>query len=222
MAKKKEKQKLDFESLMQLDIHTLTKVYIENHDYIESTLYEDEVKALNYTIFINLSYENDLSIFEDIEAIELKIQSMHEAFHKNLSNSIAEFIDDTGNSPPIHYMANSLKVDARLIQLHLDNFEESKYLKSGEQFEKIAVDKLKKRILRRALNGDLQAAKLYLTHIEKSEPPQPQATPQTVNNFIQINNILINQNTIQSLPESKQKAIEEIILTDNLEILPAQ
>lgn len=213
----KKNKDLDFNSLIALPVDELAKTFLKNAETWYNTMDKDELNAIHYKIFINDVYDKQmLEGFKEIESLNDKTRSIFEVFHKKMANKIAKFIEDSGHTPPVHYIAEKLMIAPSLVQKHLDNYQTIDYMDSSKQIERIAADQLKNRVLRKALEGDLKAAKLYLTHIDKDQQTQPQAATMTVNNFIQVNNIFINQDTIHSLPEAKQKAIEEIILAENL------
>ena len=64
-----------------------------------------------------------------------------------------------------------------------------------------------------AINGDTRAAKLYLTTMGCMNNVQPPASTmiQNQNNFIQINNTILSQETIKNLSADQLQNIESII-----------
>lgn len=63
-----------------------------------------------------------------------------------------------------------------------------------------------------AMDGDMTAAKLFLTVTGAIEQtPRTQTVHNTQNNFIQLNGNILSQNTIEQLPEAQQVKVWELI-----------
>ncbi|MBK7965968.1 MAG: hypothetical protein IPK10_12255 [Bacteroidetes bacterium] len=86
------------------------------------------------------------------------------------------------------------------------------YLVQLERY-RFLTGKVLARVFYFAVNGDLGAAKLYLTAMGCLNNVQPSASTsiQNQNNFIQINNTILSQETIKNLSPEQLQNIESII-----------
>jgi hypothetical protein len=57
----------------------------------------------------------------------------------------------------------------------------------------------------------MKAAKMYFDILEKMQGPNPPAIYGTQNNYLQINNTIIKQETIRQLSPEQLKQIEEMV-----------
>lgn len=141
------------------------------------------------------------------------------ANHGNIMNFIARCLDERGYMPTIMQIAEETKLSRVTVTKHLKYFERDEYLSVHRQKWKLATErvllKLSQYVFSKYTNYSeaTRAAAVYLKFADKFlHPVTPKAEEATTNNFIQINNVYINQNTIQALPEEKRRLIETIIL----------
>jgi hypothetical protein len=81
----------------------------------------------------------------------------------------------------------------------------------NEQF-KFMTDKVLAKVFHYAVNGDMAAAKLYLNSMGANERNNKGNTLiQNQNNYIQINGLVLNQETIKQLKPQQLLLIENIL-----------
>jgi len=100
-------------------------------------------------------------------------------------------------------------------QKHLREFDTSDLYKEEMKAHEFSSNMLLGKTLGLAANGDFKAMKFYITVMERRQQNKESLT---TNNFVQINNIYVSEDTIKSLPEAKRDAIEDIILSENLKL----
>jgi len=129
--------------------------------------------------------------------------------HSKIAIIIERYVKETGKMPTAADIATGTKLSRQTVHKHLKAFSSSPNLSDQTNGMGIMLPRVMGSILRQALNGDLKAAKIYVDAATKQT-----GTPATVinqNNYIQINNTIINQQLIEQLSPDQLKRIELII-----------
>jgi len=109
-------------------------------------------------------------------------------------------------------IANATKLSRPTVRKHLTAINTSPHTIDQNNSIALMVPRVMGSVLKQALRGDLKAAKIYMDAATKRKE-----TPATVinqNNYLQINNIIINQHVIEQLKPEQLKKIE-LIITGN-------
>ena len=110
-------------------------------------------------------------------------------------------------------LAIKTELSRQTIYKHLSDFESHPlYLEQIEEF-KLMKGKVLARVFQYAVNGDVSAAKLYFKVMGTFESKHPvQSTIiQNQNNYIQINQTIVNQEVLECLDSEQLNRIETII-----------
>ena len=101
------------------------------------------------------------------------------------------------------------------IHKHLKDYaSHPQYMEQVEQF-RFMTSKVLAKVFRFAVNGDIQAAKLYFTMVGSMNngAAQNNTLIQNQNNYIQINGTVLSQESIKSLNPEQLNTIETILKT---------
>lgn len=100
-------------------------------------------------------------------------------------------------------LSQKLGLSRTTIHKHLDNIPENHFYTEEIESFKVLVPKMLMMLYKHGANGNISASKLFLKMMGMKDENHTQ------NNFIQINNTTITENTFQRLPPDKQKLIED-------------
>jgi hypothetical protein len=135
-----------------------------------------------------------------------------EGCHGKITNAIIAYLCEYGTMPSQSYIAEATGLSRKTVHKHMDTFSASTARKSMTNSFGMMKDVVLAQILKAAIHGDLKAAKLYMeaskTLSGQEDKPQKGAKQ---NNYLQINNTIINQQIIQQLKPEQLHRIEEII-----------
>ena len=148
----------------------------------------------------------------DIKLKDLK-NKRWTANHVKIKYAIDACIRESCSMPSAFEISRRVGLSRQTVSKHLKEFDTNDLYFEEMKAYKFASNMLLERIFSMASRGDLKAMKFFISIMEQR---QKEKQASMVNNFIQVNNIFINENSIKSLPENKRKAIEEIILSENL------
>ena len=136
--------------------------------------------------------------------------------HMKIKQTIDHFVRENFCLPSTYEIARRLGLSRQTVSKHLREFDTKELYKEEMKAYEFSSNMLLERVLSMAVNGDLKAIKFYISVMERRR--QEKQTSST-NNFIQINNIYVNEKTIKALAEDKRNTIEKIILSENLRVL---
>lgn len=162
-------------------------------------------------------------LYTDDEKPDVNRRQVWTANHGNIMRAIIKSLDENGFMPSVVQIAEETNLSRVTVTRHLKYFERDDYLSLHRQKWKMATErvllKLSQYVFSRYTNAaeSTRAAAVYLKFADKFlHPVEPKPDTGATNNFIQIENVYINQTTIQSLPEEKRRLIESIILNSQI------
>ncbi len=134
--------------------------------------------------------------------------------HNEITNAITSFIQDYGRMPSKNEIASNTNLSRQTIHKHFKEYlNHPLYVGQVEQF-RFMTSKLLAKVFQFALKGDTAAAKLYLTAIGSINGQHANNTLiQNQNNYIQINGMVLSQETIKLLTAEQLNIIESILKT---------
>jgi len=191
---------------------------IEKVDYQDFS--ESELVTFKSLISENLNNlkgdERDIFIdrIDNVLNIETKNQ-LWEINHLKITQSISSHINDYGAMPTIRDLIELTGLSRQSIHKHLKEYEKQPiFVDHLEQF-RFMNTKLLAKVFQLANKGDIGACKLYfnLMGCLGNGIQSKGTTIQNQNNYIQINGIVINQETIQNLNVEQLATIETILKT---------
>ncbi len=194
-----------------LSLERITPVDIEQLDEIEnSLLMETLTKNFN-----NLKGIERDKYYDKIELItgDTTKNQLWESNHIKITNAISNFIQQYERMPAKTEIAEKTELSRQTIHKHLKEYiNHPQYLGQIEQF-KFLTSKVLARVFHFAVNGDIQAAKLYFNlmgFINNGQTPN-NTLIQNQNNYIQINGTVLSQETIKQLTTEQLNVIESIL-----------
>lgn len=165
--------------------------------------------------------------YEKIEAIMIDDtkNQIWESNHLNIMWAISNLIKENNRMPTKAEIASKTELSRQTVHKHLKDYKNSPYhAEYLEQFQ-IMQFKLMTAILQYGMSGDMKAAKLYLEHIgalkntssANSQHNVNNTLIQNQNNMIQINGMVLSQETVKNLTPGQLKTIEGILRTIEIE-----
>lgn len=132
--------------------------------------------------------------------------------HSQITRSISVFIQENGRMPSTSELAEKTGLSRQTIHKHLKEYKTHHlYLGQVEQFQ-FMTSKVMARVFDFAVNGDVGAAKLYLSAMGcLNGQAQAGTFIQNQNNFIQINGTVLSQETVKQLSPEQLSSIENIL-----------
>ncbi len=130
--------------------------------------------------------------------------------HSKIVIIIERHVKETGKLPTTADIAYDTKLSRTCVKRHLAAYNSSPNLSDQTKGMGMMLPSVMGGVLRQALHGDLKAAKIYMDAATK-QTGAPPATVINQNNYIQINNTIINQQLIEQLKPEQLKKIELII-----------
>ncbi|WP_299756736.1 winged helix-turn-helix domain-containing protein [uncultured Pontibacter sp.] len=198
------------DKLLALDSITYDDLEILTKD--ERSAFEERVTEE----FNSLTDRNRDKFFKKIEPIMSKDSKSHnwESNHNQITYAISTLMQDYGRMPSKTEIATKTGLSRQTVHKHLKEYATHPiYLEQLEQF-RFMTDKVLARVFKYAVNGDVSAAKLFLTMMTPATPKQNGNTLiQTQNNYIQINGTVLSQEALQQLSPEQLNDLEEILKT---------
>lgn len=147
-----------------------------------------------------------------------------EGNHNSITYAISTLMQEFGRMPSKNEIADRSGLSRQTIYKHLNEYaNHPQYVQQIEQF-RFMTSKVLAKVFQFAVNGDMSAAKLYF-NVTGNMPGQYSNTTliQNQNNYIQLNGMVLNQQTIKRLNPDQLSTIETILKTaltqsTNLEI----
>jgi hypothetical protein len=140
--------------------------------------------------------------------------------HSKIAIIIERYVKETGKMPTTADIASAAKLTRTTVKKHLAAYTTSPNLSDQNNGIGMMLPRVMGGVLRQALHGDLKAAKIYMDAATK-QTGAPAATVINQNNYIQINNTIINQQLIEQLKPEQLKKIELIINGKDEDISPS-
>ncbi|UWX60380.1 hypothetical protein N0B40_18515 [Chryseobacterium oranimense] len=167
--------------------------------------------------------ERDI-FYKKIEAImvdDTKNQ-MWEQNHINIMWAITSHIKENGRMPTKTEIASKTELSRQTVHKHLTDYKNSAYYSEFQEQFHIMQSKVMTTVFQHAINGDMRAAKLYLECIgafknnsstNSNNDINNKTLIQNQNNYIQINGMVLSQETVKNLNPDQLKTIEGILKT---------
>lgn len=167
--------------------------------------------------------ERDI-FYKKIEAImvdDTKNQ-MWEQNHINIMWAITSHIKENGRMPTKTEIASKTELSRQTVHKHLTDYKNSAYYSEFQEQFHIMQSKVMTTVFQHAINGDMRAAKLYLECIgafknnsstNSNNDINNKTLIQNQNNYIQINGMVLSQETVKNLNPDQLNTIERILKT---------
>jgi hypothetical protein len=181
------------------------------------TLSEQERYEFNETLskkFYQLSGTERDAFLRKIDPVT-NDQTRNQLWEYNQSQitwAISDLMQEYGRMPSQTELAEKTGLSRQTINKHLKGYSSHQlFIEQQEQFNFMAAKVLTK-VFSYAVKGDMRAAKLYL-NATGAVGNSNKTLIQNQNNYIQINNTVLSQETIKQLNPEQLNAIEEILKT---------
>jgi hypothetical protein len=132
--------------------------------------------------------------------------------HNRITGIVSNLMQELGRMPTVTEISSKSELSRQTIHKHFKEYAtNAHYLEQVEQF-KFMSSKVLAKVFKLAVNGDMRAAKLYLSTMGMNNEPAPKNTLiQNQNNYIQINGTVLSQEAIQRLSDEQLNTIEAIL-----------
>lgn len=132
--------------------------------------------------------------------------------HNQITFAISTLMQEYGRMPTKTEIADKTELSRQTVHKHLKDFiSHPLYFEQVEQF-KFMTSKVLARVFHFAVNGDMQAAKLYFSVMGNLNTGHTSnKLIQTQNNYIQINGTVLSQEAIKQLNPEQLNTIESIL-----------
>lgn len=210
MSKKNLQKFTDFDTMFS---ELLNKEKVKQSDI--------EVFKMNFAERLNTELANRLNTVkgEDFDELVFKLDEVMptsvknqiwERNHNTITATISNLMQEYGRMPTASEIAKESGISRQTITKHLREYgNNTLYLEKKEQF-RFMTDKVLAKVFQFAVNGDIGAAKLYFNVMGCLNAGSGKTIQN--NNFIQINNTILKQETIEQLEPEQIKEIEAIVL----------
>lgn len=163
-------------------------------------------------------FDRLLKKIELITAIEFKNQ-IWENNHQLITCAIANLMNEYGRMPTQREIVDKTDLSRQTIHNHLKEYANHALYKAEVEQFRFMASKVLAKMFHFAVNGDTGAAKIYLKAVGLLNEANPNTTIQNQNNFVQINGMVIKQETLMQLSPEQINTIENI-LKESSEISP--
>lgn len=191
----------NLKQITENDLSILTKAE-------ETQLFEKITTALNEAKGV----ERD-NIIEKIDLIAGKEyrSQIWEYNHSTITSAIATLMQELGRMPAQREIATKSGLSRQTISKHINEYtKHNLYLSEVENFRFMASKVLAK-MFQFAVNGDTGAAKIFLKAVGAMNETGTNSTLiKTQNNFVQINGMVIKQETLMQLSPEQIYVIESV------------
>lgn len=146
---------------------------------------------------------------EDIVAEDTKSEYW-ECNHNKIIRAISILMQENARMPSKIELSIKTGLSRQTIHKHHEEYSTHPlYLDQVEQF-RFMKEKILATVFRLAVNGDVKAARHFLDFTKY--PDSSEKSNQTINNYIQINQVKITQESIAKLTPAQLIQIEDILL----------
>ena len=211
-----------FQEVMAMKAIDILKYFREHHEAMYEEYSVEEMNAIQCRM-IDFMYDEKQPLKQIPEANKANRRSVWIANHTSIIHAIHTYIKSHGAIPPVPQISKETKLSRVTVTKHLKYFEKDEFLNFHRQKWKLATENLMKQLYASAFKEydasvRLKAANLYLKYADKILYPASNRNENEgsqTNNFIQINNTYVTQETIKALPEDKRQTIETLIMEAN-------
>jgi DNA-binding transcriptional regulator YhcF (GntR family) len=144
-----------------------------------------------------------------IAAPETK-NSIWEYNHNRVTAVISKLMQEYGRMPSKTEIAAETGLSRQTVHKHLNEYENNPLHQEQQKQFRFMANKVLAKVFSFAINGDTAAAKLYLQAVGSLNNDRAPGTI-TQNNFIQINSITLNQDTLKRISPERLNEIEQIL-----------
>ena len=213
MSAKKSLQKLTETEVKINNIHSLKQITYSDLDTLSDAERELFIAKTNKK-FNELKGDERDKLLKKLEPIttELVKNQLWERNHVEITCAISVLMQEYGRMPTVNEIATKTELSRQTIHKHLKEYATNPhYLEQVEQF-KFMSSKVLAKVFKYAVNGDMRAAKLYLSAMGMYNEPAPKNTLiQNQNNYIQINGTVLSQDNLKQLNPEQLNTIEAIL-----------
>lgn len=154
--------------------------------------------------------------FEDVLLKGTKNQ-LWEFNHHTIMWAISTLTKENCNFPPINLIAAKTGLSRTTIYKHIGSFKEHPSYKGQKESVEFMADKILWQMYSLANDGDVKAARLFLEVAGKLGKSGGLQNVKNQNNYIQVNNTILNQQILQQLSPEQLNNIESILKTVTIE-----
>jgi len=131
--------------------------------------------------------------------------------HSRIAAAIAAYVSEYGSLPSKSKIAEATGLSRETVYKHVKNFAENPGEQNTLNTLSVMTEHVLANVLRVALQGDMQASKLFLDSYQKLNPNKIVSQQ---NNYLQINKTIINQQIIQQLKPEQLNRLEQLIAAE--------
>lgn len=135
--------------------------------------------------------------------------------HNQITWAISTLMQEGGRMPTTHEIALKAELSRQTVHKHLKAYAtDEQFHEIAEQF-RFMSSKVLARVFKFAVNGDIRAAKLYFDVVGGAgkQAAVPATVTNTQNNYIQVNQIRLSQQSIEQLPADQLSQLETLLKT---------
>jgi len=179
-------------------------------------LNDKELSHFTNVIINNISKLKGIEKDKFLEVIDLVLpkdskNQIWEGNHISIGATISNLIQEYRRLPSKTEIANETGLSRTTVHKHLNEYANNPFYLDLIEQHKFMASNLLSKVYLYAANGDMSAAKLYFKMLGYSDNGQLTNNTFNQNNFIQINNTVLNEDTIKSLNTDQLNAIENIL-----------
>lgn len=131
--------------------------------------------------------------------------------HTSISKAISSYIEEYGVMPNKSDVAEQTGLSRQTVAKHFREYQSHpEYAAAMEQFKFMSRNVLAS-VFRYASNGDIKAARLYFEMIGSFNKQRSSTVVNEQTNYIQINNTILSQATLEQLSAEQLAQIENIV-----------
>jgi hypothetical protein len=146
---------------------------------------------------------------EAITPVDTKNQIWYRT-HNTILSTIARLMQDYGRMPAPYEIAHEAQLSSNSVEKHLSEYAKNKkHADTKDRFE-FMTSKVLARVFKYAVNGDMRAAKLYFD-VVGNLGTNGSSIVNTQNNYIQINQFKLSQETVQQLTPEQLEQVEIVL-----------
>lgn len=144
------------------------------------------------------------------ESIKTENELTWELNHAKIAGVIARHVSEHGSLPAKSIIAEATGLSRETVYKHIKAFAENPGEQNTLNSFSVMTEHVVASVLRAALQGDLNAARLFLQNTKSLNTPKQVQQ----NNFVQINKTIINQQVIQQLKPEQLERLEQLIAAE--------
>jgi DNA-binding phage protein len=179
----------------------------------------DEVNDMVLAMYAKINSLDGSDLDDFLEKVNILLSDdtrswLWENNHNNITAAISNLMHEKNRMPSKSEIANETKLSRQTIHKHLNEYSSHPlYLQQVEQF-RFLTTRLLVKVYNFACDGDVGAAKLYFNVLGYLNGQNSNKTLiQNQHNFIQINGIILSQESVKKLNPEQLETIESILKT---------